>query len=66
MIVLLLTYIAYLAISLILMKRYKADKKEKIALCTISLIGSVLWFSILLGHPLDLNALIGWLIETMF
>ncbi|WP_219834003.1 hypothetical protein [Paenibacillus sp. R14(2021)] len=66
MTLMLIAYAAFLVIGLITMKRSKAARKEKAALFTITSIGAVLWASILLEHPLDLNRLIGWLIQMMF
>ncbi|XEC93029.1 hypothetical protein AB6A23_16785 [Paenibacillus tarimensis] len=56
----------FLAAGLVIMRRQRSQSKEIWAFVTITCIGLVLWGSIVLHKPLDLNKAIAWIIDSMF
>ncbi|MCA0753759.1 hypothetical protein KP806_01765 [Paenibacillus sp. N4] len=56
----------FLAMGLVIMRRQRLLSKEIWAFVTITCIGLVLWGSIILQKPLDLNKAIAGIIESMF
>ncbi|MBM7566348.1 hypothetical protein [Paenibacillus sacheonensis] len=69
MIWLLLLYAVFLVVGFLIMKSGQAGlagRKEKALFATITSIGCVLWLSLLLQRPLDLNKAIGMAIDFFF
>jgi hypothetical protein len=63
---LLLLYSAFLVSGFAVMKAGKSGHKEKAFFAVITSIGCILWGSIVLRRPLDLNKAIGILIDFLF
>ncbi|NHN33777.1 hypothetical protein [Paenibacillus agricola] len=45
-----------------MLRVYKGNKKETILFISITTLGAVLWGSIIVRHPLDLNKVIAWML----
>ncbi|SDW07680.1 hypothetical protein [Paenibacillus sp. CF384] len=63
---LILLYIAFLVSGFAVMKTQNIGRKEKILFVTITTIGCILWGSLVLHRPLDLNKAIGMAIDFIF
>ncbi|MBO7742976.1 hypothetical protein I8J29_02125 [Paenibacillus sp. MWE-103] len=63
MIWLVLLYAAFLAAGFFAMKAMRATRKEKALFVTITTIGGILWGSLLLQRPLDVNRAIATVID---
>ncbi|SFI40328.1 hypothetical protein SAMN02799624_00844 [Paenibacillus sp. UNC496MF] len=63
MIWLVLLYAAFLVAGFIAMKAMRATRKEKVLFVTITTIGGILWASLLLHRPLDVNRAIATVID---
>lgn len=66
MIGLFILYAAFMAGGLFLFNiQKKLMKKETIVYVGSTTVGAVLWGSIIMQHPLDLNEMIAWLIDRL-
>ncbi|SFT09786.1 hypothetical protein [Paenibacillus sp. BC26] len=63
---LILLYIAFLIAGFIIMKAEHIGRKEKTVFVAITTIGCILWGSVIVHRPLDLNKWIGMAIDFMF
>ncbi|MCM3628304.1 hypothetical protein M3194_13105 [Paenibacillus glycanilyticus] len=59
-------FIVFLAVGFIVMRRLQMHRREVWAFAVISCMGFVLWASIVIDHPLDLNTAISWMIDSLF
>ncbi|SFD75586.1 hypothetical protein SAMN05216378_1285 [Paenibacillus catalpae] len=66
MIGLLGAFIVFLAAGFIIMRELRLHRREVWTFAIITCTGFVLWVSIEVDHPLDLNKAISWMIESIF
>ncbi|TFE26274.1 hypothetical protein [Cohnella luojiensis] len=60
-ILLAILYVLFLSGGLMVMKAKKFSGKEKAIYIGITTLGGILWFSIIVRRPLDLNKAIAWM-----
>lgn len=59
------TFIAFLVMGFLILRYLRMQAREVWAFAIITCIGFVLWASIVIHSPLDLNRAIGWMIDSM-
>jgi hypothetical protein len=64
MIGLLATFTLFSAAGFLCLRYSRFRRREVGAFAIITLIGFILWASIIIGRPLDLNQAIAWMIEN--
>ncbi|BFT72850.1 hypothetical protein [Paenibacillus sp. P36] len=65
MIGLLGTFIAFSVVGFVILRYLRLQAREVWAFVIITCIGFVLWVSIIMHHPLDLNKAIAWMIDSL-
>ncbi len=55
-------YVLFLSVGLTVLKAKKFSGKEKAIFIGVTTIGGILWFSIIVRRPLDLNKAIAWML----
>jgi uncharacterized membrane protein YecN with MAPEG domain len=59
------TFTAFLVVGFIVLRYLRMHAREVWVFTIITCIGFVLWASIVLHSPLDLNRAIGWMIDSI-
>lgn len=62
---LLISYVVYLAATIIIAIRLGLPRKESGINVVLTTLGCILYASILLDHPLDTNKFVGWIITSL-
>lgn len=58
-------FLIFFAAGFVIMRYLQMQRRELWAFTFITCIGFILWLSIIVKHPLDLNKAIGWMIESI-